>query len=318
MRGWQFTKTGVEPKLIEKEDPTPAAGEVVLNVKAAGLCHSDVGALKDESWMDLITAAPVIFGHEVAGEIAAVGEGVEGWHIGDRVGVAPINPETKETIGYQRDGGYATRLAVPANQLVRIPDNVSYVQGAAATDAGMTSHRALFTIGGAKAGMKIGIIGIGGLGQMALEMAVNSGIEVYAADTSENARKIASDKGATKVYADAKEMADDNLELIIDYAGFPATFAAAQEAIVHSGTIVLVGMGGMELPVNTGAVITKEIVVKGSNGGSKENIEGVYEFFAQDKLHPQLETIGFEEIGEGLKRLERHEVAGRLVAEVNE
>ena len=90
----------------------------MLDVKASGLCHSDVGALEDEGWMHIITAAPLIFGHECAGVISEVGEGVEGFKIGDRVGVAPINPETGLAIGYARDGGYATKLAVPANQLV--------------------------------------------------------------------------------------------------------------------------------------------------------------------------------------------------------
>lgn len=318
MRGWLFAKTGVEPELIEKEDPKAAPGEVVLKVKAAGLCHSDVGALKDPGWMNLITGAPVIFGHECAGEIAELGEGVTGWEIGDRVGVAPIDPDTGDTIGYQRDGGYSTRLSVPAKQLVKIPEGVSYVQGAAATDAGMTSHHAIFHVGGAKAGMKVGIIGVGGLGQMAVQMAVAEGCEVYAADTSEAARAIAEEAGATKVYADAKDMAADGIDLIVDYAGFPATFAAAQEAVNPGGTIVLVGMGALELPLNGTLVITKMLQVKGSMGGTTKDIEGVYEYFAKDQLHPQLETIGFEEIGEGLKRLERHEVAGRLVAEVNE
>ena len=141
--------------------------------------------------MHIITAAPLIFGHECAGVISEIGEGVEGFKIGDRVEVAPIHPETGAAIGYQRDGGYATKLAVPAVQLVPMPDRVSFAQGAAATDAGMTSYHAIFRTGGAKAGMKIGIIGIGGLGQFGAHAAIAEGAEVYAVDLCPEARELA-------------------------------------------------------------------------------------------------------------------------------
>ena len=168
---------------------------MVLDVKASGLCHSDVGALEDEGWMHIITEAPLIFGHECAGVISEVGEGVTGYKVGDRVGVAPIHPETGAAIGYQRDGGYATKIAVPAVQLVPMPDDISFTQGAAATDAGMTCYHAIFITGGLKKGMKVGLIGIGGLGQFGARAALARGAEVYAVDLSAEARKLAEEIG---------------------------------------------------------------------------------------------------------------------------
>lgn len=319
MRGWLFTKTHVPPKLIEKEDPKIRPGEVILDVKAAGLCHSDVGALEDPSWMNLITAAPCIFGHECAGVIAEVGEGVTGYKVGDRVGVAPQDPlNPTQAIGYVRDGGYATKLLVPARQLVPLPDNVNFVQGAAATDAGMTSYHALFTVGKAKKGMKVGIIGIGGLGQFAAQMAVIAGCDVYACDTSAEARDLATKIGCHKVYTNVLEMKDDAPELIVDYAGFGTTTRDAIEAVGFRGTVVIVGMGKLTAEVSTYSMIVKQLSFLGSNGGTPEDIAGVYKYFATGKLNPQLSTIPFEEIDKGLEKLKRGEVKGRLVALINE
>lgn len=317
MKGWLFTETGVEPKLIEKEDPEAVPGEVVIDVKAAGLCHSDVGALEDPGWMDLITAAPVIFGHECAGVITEVGEGVDSLQVGDRVGVCPQHPETGEAIGYQRDGGYATKCLVPAVQCVPLPDEVSFVEGAAATDAGMTSYHALFVEGGAEAGMKVGIIGIGGLGQFAAQMALIEGCEVYAVDTSPKARALAEEMGCHKVYEDVKELEADQPELIVDYAGFGTTTAKALEAAAKKGTVVVAGMGKLESKISTYSMIIKQLNLKGSNGGTPEDIAGVYEYFKTGNLNPQLSTIAFDKIDEGLEKLKNNEVRGRLVAKID-
>ena len=288
MKGWLFTKTGVEPKLIEKEDPKLVPGEVIIDIKASGLCHSDVAALEDPGWMNLITAAPVIFGHECAGIISEVGEGVTDFKVGDRVGVNPMDPVTKKAIGYTRDGGYATKLSVPASQCVHMPDEVSFMQGAAATDAGITSYHALFVQGKAKAGMKVGIVGIGGLGQFAAQMALIAGCEVYASDTSADARKLGVEMGCTKVYENVLDMKADAPELIVDYAGFGQTTADALDAVAPKGTVVIVGMGRLESNVSTYLMITKEITFKGSNGGTTEDLKGVYDYFKTGKLNPRI------------------------------
>lgn len=317
MKGWLFTKTGVATKLIEKEDPHAVPGEVVIDIKAAGLCHSDVAALEDPSWMDLIPAAPCIFGHECAGIVSEVGEGVTEFKVGDRVGVNPVSPRNGEAVGYHRDGGYATKCLVPADQCVHLPDKVNFVQGAAATDAGLTSYHALFVEGECKPGMKVGIVGIGGLGQFAAQMALISGCEVYAADPSEEARDLAEKIGCTKVYKDVVEMKDDAPELIVDYAGFGSTTAGALEAVAFKGRVVIVGMGILESTISTYLMIIKQLTLKGSNGGTCEDLKGVYKFFETGKLTPQLSTITLDEVGEGLERLKQGGVRGRLVAVID-
>jgi len=313
MKGWLFSGTNIPLKLIEKEDPKATPNHVVLEVKAAGLCHSDVAALQDPGWMPLFPNGPVIMGHECAGVVIEVGEGVTELKVGDRVGVNPLDQETREAAGYNYDGGYATKIRVPAKQCVKIPDNVSFIEGAAATDAGLTSYHALFSIGQAKAGMKVGIIGVGGLGQFAAQMAMIKGCEVYACDVSAEARQLAQEIGCKKVYENVLDMKDDECELIVDFAGFGKTTSDALEAIKPKGTVVIVGMGILQSEINTYLMITKEIKLLGSNGGTNEDLKGVYECFSLG-MKPQLTTIPFEEIDKGLEKLKNHEVKGRLVA----
>lgn len=324
MRGWLFTKTHVPLKLIEKEDPKAVPGEVVVDIKACGLCHSDVGGLEDPAFMYLCTAAPCIFGHECAGIVSEVGEGVTDIKVGDRVGIVPQDPNNPlAIIGGCRDGGYATKILIPAIQCVKLPDSVSYIQGAVGTDAGATTYHALFTVGGLKAGMKVGIIGIGGLGQFAVQMANIAGCEVYAADLSEDARKLAESLGCKKVYADANELKNDNLSLIIDFAGFNATVKAATSSVAFGGTVVVVGLGQMSLGKETDVkidindLVNKAVTVRGSLGNTKDDIAGVYKYFATGKLQPQLKVIKFEQVAEGLELLKQGGVKGRIVAEVD-
>lgn len=320
MKGWLFTDTHVPLKLVEKPDPVVAPRQVVIDVKASGLCHSDVAALEDPGWIGIITAHPMYMGHECAGVITEVGEGVTGFKVGDRVGVCPISTEFTEktgasySVGYQCDGGYATKCMVPADCLVPLPDNVTFLQGAAATDAGMTSYHALFVAGGAKKGMKVGIIGIGGLGQFAAGMAVIAGCEVYAAEINAEARELAREIGCKEVVENVMDLAPFNCDVIVDYAGFGETTAQALEAVAPFGKVVVVGMGKLESNINTRTIILKQAQVVGSCGGVCDDITAVYDFFATGKFNPQLAAITFDEIPEGLERLHRGEVKGRLVA----
>lgn len=318
MKGWLFTKTHDPLVLIEKEDPVAGKKQVVIDVKASGLCHSDVSAMEHESWMSLVRGAPVVFGHECAGVVESVGEGVTSVKPGDRVGIYPYAERaTSDTIGYTRDGGYSTKVLVEEHQCVLMPDEVSFIQGAAATDAGMTSYHAVFAIGGAKPGMKVGIVGIGGLGQFALGMALAKGCDVYAVDVNPEARQLAKEMGCKHIYENVIDLKDVAPELIVDFAGFDTTTSDAAKAVAFGGTVVLVGMAKDHTTIDTTAfdgLIMKEVVIRGSVGGFASDIAGVYDIFKTGKFNPLLSTISFEEIDKGLEMLKRGEVKGRLVA----
>lgn len=318
MKGWQFTKTHEPLKMVEKEDPKAAPGHVVIDTGACGICHSDVGALHDEGWMSLMNL-PVIMGHENAGTVAEVGEGVTDFKVGDRVAICPTGPSGEGAPGYSYDGGFGTKIHVSAEDLVSVPDKLSIVEAASATDAGMTSYHAIFTRGGAKPGMNVALIGIGGLGQFGLQALIAAGVEnVYAVDTSEAARELAKNIGAKEVVQNITELADKELDLVVDFAGFGETTTQALETVVYGGRVVLVGMGKLETTVNVTDFITKSKELVASVGGTKEDIAAVYELMAAGKLSPKLHVIKPEDIPQGIKDLEDGKVQGRLVAVYDE
>ncbi len=313
MKGWQFNNTNEPLELVEKQDPKATPGTVIINVKASGLCHSDVATLRDPGWLKILAKVPIVLGHEIAGVISEVGEGVTDYKVGDKVGVCPVGKDGLGP-GNGRDGGYSNKVLVPACDLVKMPEGVTFAQAAAGTDAGMTSYHAMFNKGGAKPGMKVGVIGVGGLGQMATRAAVVKGCEVYAVDTNPAARELAKEIGVKGVFENVSDLAQVAPELIVDYAGFGTTTADAIDAVAVGGTVVLVGMGKLETTINTTNLILKSVQLKGSVGGTVEDVAAVYELMADRHLDPVISEITFDEIPEGLARLERHEVTGRLVA----
>ena len=313
MKGWEFTKTNEPLRLIEKPDPVAGPGEVILKVRASGLCHTDCGTLVDPGWMDILAKVPIILGHEIAGEIIELGEGVTNFKIGDRVAVCPVGKDLLGP-GNGRDGGYADKVMVPAVDLVPIPEGVTFAQAAASTDAGMTSYHATFVRGGAKPGMKVGIIGIGGLGQMAARAAVVKGCEVYAVDMKEEARELGMELGCKEVFANTTDLVKVAPQLIVDFAGFDVTTRDAVDAVAVGGRVVLVGMGKLTATINSGSLILKSVDLCGSVGGTTEDIAAVLDLMASGDLVPAITETTFEEIDKGLERLDRNEVKGRLVA----
>jgi propanol-preferring alcohol dehydrogenase len=313
MKGWLFEGTGKPLRLIEKDDPQVKPGWVALDVKAAGLCHSDVGALDEDSWEALMDL-PVVLGHEISGQITAVGEGVTDFKVGDRVGVWPSPDTPRMSPGYNYDGGYATKTLIPANQLIPIPDGVDYIYGAAATDAGMTSHHALVGNGGVKEGTKVGIIGIGGLGQVATAIAVALGAKVYVSSRKEAARQAAFDLGVTGAVATAPELAQFECDVIVDFAGAGSSTGDALGAVKPGGKVVLVGMGNTKPSIDIMPLILGQRTLQGSMGGGKEDIKAVYDLMASGKLKMTVVETTFDEIPAGLDKLRAGEIRGRLVA----
>ncbi|MBQ4651150.1 MAG: alcohol dehydrogenase catalytic domain-containing protein [Oscillospiraceae bacterium] len=313
MIGWEFQDTHKPLILVEKPDPIPEADMVVVDVKACGLCHSDVGALDDESWRALVWPNTYL-GHEFAGIISAVGSEVKNFKVGDRVAVCPTKDSRGQNPSYfGRDGAYATKAVAPEERLVHIPDGVPFTYAAAATDAGMTSYHAIIKAGGMKNGTKTGIIGIGGLGQWGLRAAVVKGGEVYAATRNPEAQKIALELGAKAVVSHPSELKQFDLELIVDLAGGETTTAEAINAVADYGRVVLVGMATPSY-CNAYDLINHRRTLIGSGGGDCEDIEDLLNMIASGDLIPRVEEISFDQIPAGLDRLREGGLTKRLVA----
>ena len=313
MKAWQFNGTHKPFERVDLPEPTIESGKVVIDVKAAGLCHSDVGILEDEKWLENMVV-PVVPGHETAGVISEVADDVTDWKVGDRVAVWPL----AELQGYMVNGAWADKTIVSTDALVAIPEGVSFEEAAAATDAGMTSSGAVLGTGEVKSGMKVGIIGFGGLGQIGGRLAVLNDAELYVAEVNEDVWPAAEKAGAVKVAKSIKEFKDDELDVIVDFAGFGTTTAEAVETVKFNGRVVQVGMGKLESTINTYALILNKTQLHGSMGGSKEDIAEVMKWIASGDLTPTITKIGFEDIADGVDRLAKGEVQGRLVAMVDE
>lgn len=311
MKAWQFTGTGEPLLLTEVGEVLAGFGEVVVDIKASGLCHTDVGILDDSRWIPELGLLPLTLGHEVAGVISEIGPGVEGYSIGDRVGISPAGA-TRPGLG--RDGGYSSRcIALPAD-LVPIPDDLDFVQAALGTDAGRASYRAIMVRGQVKRGDRLGIIGLGGLGQIGARIAVLAGADVFVAEIKESIWPLAQDIGVRRVAKDISEFADEGLDVIVDFAGFGTTTAAAIASVKPFGTVVQVGMGKLEATISTADLILRQVTLIGSRGGTVDDIAAVYDLFTTGQLNPQVTRIDFSQIPAGLDQLRRGQVSGRIVA----
>jgi D-arabinose 1-dehydrogenase-like Zn-dependent alcohol dehydrogenase len=309
MKAWQFVTEHNPLELHEVPEPEPGQDEVVLDVKGAGICHSDVGFL-DGTLSGLLPYRPITLGHEIAGIVSAVGPGVDRFSVGDRVAIPCDIP----TPGTSMDGGFAEKVLTPARFVIPIPDGVPFDQAAAATDAGMTSYHAAITVGGVKAGDKVGIIGVGGLGSVAVQVCVGVGAEVYAAEVNEQTHGYVRELGASGVATDMHDFADKGLDVIIDYAGFGTTTAAAIDVVRPDGVVVQVGLGRPEGTINLQRLTLERLTLIGSQAGTQEDCAAVLQLIKDGKVTSRIEQITLDQIGDGVQRLERGDVTGRLVA----
>jgi alcohol dehydrogenase, propanol-preferring len=307
MKAWRFHSAGEPLSLDEVETPRAAAGALVIEVGAAGLCHSDVGFL--DGTIGALPFAPITLGHEIAGTVSELGRGAGKFEVGQRVAV----PSRLEGPGVGSDGGFAEKVAVSEDLVVAVPEGISVEDAAVATDAGMTSYHAI-KLGGVTAGTRVGLIGLGGLGSLGAQIAIAAGAEVYVAEIDESVWPSASAMGVVSCVNDITELADENLEVIIDFAGFGTTTAGAIEVVKAQGTVVQVGLGKEFATISSQLMVFKALHYLGSAGGTADDVLAVMDLIAQGKVKPMISTISFDEIGDGMARLQRGGVHGRLVA----
>lgn len=310
MKAWQFTEVDVPLTLSEVDAPTPESDEIVVHVKAAGLCHSDVGFI-DGTLTPLLPFRPITLGHEIAGVVSAVGAGVTEFTVGQRVGI----PATIEDgPGTEKNGGFAEEVAVKAKLVVPLPDHVPFDQAAAATDAGLTSYHAVKVQGRVATGTKVGIIGLGGLGSLGAQAALALGAKLWVAEKNEKVHDYARSLGAEAVSTDIEDFKDVGLDVIVDFAGFGTTTDGAIKTLRRGGRIVQVGLAKATGTLDLQTLTLNEIELVGSQAGTKQDLVEVLQLIEEGKLSSRITEIPFDEIGDGIGKLERGEVIGRLVA----
>ncbi|MGW3243582.1 alcohol dehydrogenase [Streptomyces sp. NPDC001070] len=321
MRVAQVSEPGGPFEIVERELPQPGPGHVRIAVEASGVCHSDAGFVHNA--FPNITF-PLVAGHEVAGRIDALGEGVRHWAVGDRVEVgwfgghcghcAPcregdfIDCRNLQVPGWAYDGGYATHMVAPVNALARIPDGLTAVEAAPLGCAGVTTYNA-FKKSAARPGDLVAVIGIGGLGHLAVQYAAKSGYETVAVARGEDKRALAMQLGAHH-YIDsaatdtAKELqALGGAVAVLATASNSQAMAAGVEGLQPRGELIVVGIAPEPMPITPAQLILTSRSVVGHPSGTSRDIEHAMNFSALAGIRPMVETVPLEGMNDAFGRM---------------
>jgi alcohol dehydrogenase, propanol-preferring len=320
--------------------PEPKSGEVLIKVAACGVCHSDLHAV-DGDWTPLPTL-PLIPGHEVTGHVAALGAGVTQFKPGDRIGVPWMysacgacefclsGMETickkAEATGYSKPGGYAQYMIADAAYCGHIPESADLYELAPILCAGVTTYRGLKRTG-ARPGQWLAVIGVGGLGHIAIQYARAMGLRVAAIDIAADKLALAKDLGA-EILIDAKET--DPVQDIQNRIGgahgavVTATSARAFEQSVgvlrNGGSVSWIGLPGGkqdEIRLSIAAVVNAEVSVRGSNVGTRLDLQEAIDFAARGLVRAHIARQPLENINDIFRRMKQGQITGRVVLEIN-
>ncbi|KAM0705218.1 hypothetical protein Q7P35_008007 [Cladosporium inversicolor] len=239
MKTFRFNEARSGLQLCDVPRPTPSPFEGLIQVKAAGLCHSDRVVMEDETY-GLIMQRPITLGHEVAGVITEVCSEIKDYKIGDQIAAAQMSqPATIENwsnaIGLAYDGGYAEFAIVRATNITRIPEGVTLAQAAVATDSVATAYHAVVTEGPVKPGDTVAIVGLGGLGLSAVRIAHLEGSMLYGVDLDTVKFAQAKATGATDCASSLSAFKDIEFDIIFDFAGAGVTTSEAAMAVKAGG-----------------------------------------------------------------------------------
>ncbi|MFE7422230.1 alcohol dehydrogenase catalytic domain-containing protein [Rhodococcus sp. NPDC057529] len=225
MKAWRLTEPGGTLQLCEIARPRAHDDWAVVNVRAAGLCHTDVGLLSGEL-TGLIRQWPITLGHEISGVLTEVVDPACPIPVGTSVGIAGLSGNTP---GVHFDGGYAEQILIPWRNLVPVPAGIPASVAAVATDAGATAYNAVHVSARIQPGDRVGVVGLGGLGMLAARIAVVAGAEVYGVDVETSTFVRARNIGVTECFETIAPLATLNLDCILDFAGFGTTTAESIE-----------------------------------------------------------------------------------------
>ncbi|WP_175728878.1 alcohol dehydrogenase [Burkholderia ambifaria] len=330
-RAMQITRPGFL-ELVERPTPTPGTGEVLIEVEACGICGADVGDVEGASTE---VQPPRVPGHEVVGRIAALGTHVPSiWKVGQRVGVGRLGGHCNECVqcrkghfqlcqnqpfvGATCDGGYAEMMLARATGLVSIPDELDAEEAAPILCAGIATFNALKKCG-AQAGDTVVVLGIGGLGHMALQYARRMGFRVVAVGRGNDIADDALALGA-HIYIDteqedavAKLGSMGGAQAILTTIAHPGTVSALMAGLAPQGRLVLLGAGKDPLPVSTGQMVVGERSMLGSITGTPYENESTLSFSVLAGVRPKIEVMPLEQANDAYRRMKSGDVKFRMV-----
>jgi len=326
----------LEPMEIERRDLRP--NDIAIDIQFSGICHSDIHQAREEWGQSMF---PMVPGHEITGVVTAVGSGVSKFAIGDRVGVGCFVDSCRECDnckqgfeqyclghvaatynGREADketptyGGYSQAIVVDENYVLRIPDSLSLDVAAPLLCAGITLYSPLHAWG-AGPGMKVGIVGLGGLGHMGVKIAHAMGAEVtlisHSAHKEEDARNLGADHFLLSTNKENFKAARGSLDLIINTVSANLDLNRYMSLLKLDGTLVMVGLPDQPLSVRPFTLTGARRRLAGSNIGGIKETQEMLDFCAEHNLGAEIEIIDAQGINAAWDRVVNSDVKYRFV-----
>jgi len=331
MRVAQISKPGGNFELVEREIPSPGAGQVRVKVQACGICHSD-SLVKGGYWPGI--QYPRVPGHEVVGIVDAVGAGVTQFKIGQRVGAGwhgghcgQCDPcrngnffgcsVALQITGISFDGGYGEYMVAPTLALAHVPDDLSAVEAAPLMCAGITTYNALRN-SPARAGDLVAVLGLGGLGHLGVQYAVKMGFKTVAiargADKEPLARKLGAhhyiDSQAQDPAAELQKLG--GAKVIIATVTNGDAMSAAQGGLGLNGMFIIIG-AAQSMTISPIFLLSGCRSVKGWYSGTAADSQDTLKFSVMTGIRSMNEVYPLDRVAEAYERMESGKARFRVV-----
>jgi alcohol dehydrogenase len=313
IRGVQVDKINGLLRVVDLPQPTPRRGQVRIAVEACGICGSDGSMVQGQFGEGPFPLTP---GHEIAGRIDDLGDGVEGWQLGDRVAVGwfggndgtcqacregdAINCVNLQVPGLAYPGGYAESTVVPTSALARIPSQLTFAEAAPMGCAGVTVFNALRRTS-AWPGDLVAVLGLGGLGHLAVQFAGRMGFDTVAIDRGSEKEAIARQLGARHYIDSTVQDVPEALralggaKVVLATVPQPAAMAAAIDGLRAHGELIAIGVSPEKIEVSPVQLITGQKTLRGHAAGTSEEVTETLRFVAQSGVRAITEESSLED-----------------------
>jgi len=309
-------------------------GEALVQTEFCGVCHTDLH-VKNADFGDV---TGIVLGHEGIGKVIEIADGVTSLKVGDRVSIAWMYESCghceycttgRETLcrdvknaGYTVDGAMAEQVIVSADYAVKVPDNLDPAAASSVTCAGVTTYKAV-KVSNIRPGQWIGIFGIGGLGNLAVQYAKNVyGAKVVAFDINDEKLAFAKEVGADVVVNLLNEDPVEKAKELTDGKGLDATvitavaktpFNQAIDVVKAGARVVAVGLPVDSMDLNIPRLVLDGIQVIGTLVGTRQDLQEAFQFAAEGKVVPKVSLRKIEEINDIMEEMEHGKITGRMV-----
>jgi D-arabinose 1-dehydrogenase-like Zn-dependent alcohol dehydrogenase len=321
MKAAQVPAPGADFQIVEREIPEPGAGQVRIKVQACGVCHSDVFT-KDGSWPGI--QYPRVPGHEVVGIIDGLGAGVSAWSRGQRIGIGwhgghdntcPScrrgdfrNCRNLQVPGISYDGGYQQYMMAPVEALASMPEELGDAEAAPLLCAGITTYNAL-RHSGVMPGDLVAVLGVGGLGHLAIQFANKFGCKVAAIGRAPDDAALAEKLGASLYLDNTATNAAEALQklggaqVILGTAPSSKAMSELFDGLAPNGKLMVIGAAFDPIQVATLQLINGSRTIQGWASGTPVDSEDTLRFAQLTGVRPMIETYPLERAAEAYARM---------------